>query len=419
MVLLIGTGMSQDKNSLKAGKLAAQEAIKELQGKKASIIIVFSSPRKDHSGLLKGIQSMTGSVPMVGGTTAGEVSNHGYSKGSVVIMAIYSDKIKFVAGLGSGIKGAERKVGAVLVENIKAKSKSLTGAKSLLIFPDALAGDGFEIVKGIQEKLGENFEIVGGALGDEADFKKTYQYHNGKVYNNAVVGLMIFGTSFNTFTGVGSAWKSIGNRFKCTKAEGAVVHSFDNKPALDVYKTFLGEERSKKLPAIGLEYPFGMIDERAKVAGKEYFQIRCPLSVDEKSKTVTLAAAIPEGKDVTLTMASRNDVVNNAGFVAKKLKKDMAGAKPKAIMLFSCVACKMVLGIKVSNEVKAVRDVLGADVPIIGFYTYGEIGPIDKNVSSLRPTKWHNETIVLWALTEKNSSAGKVVAKKVVLKKKV
>ena len=402
MGLSVGIGMSGQKDSFSAGKEAAQEALKSLNGKNATSLLVFGSPRFNHKALLKGIRSVTKNVPTVGGTTAGEASNHGYSKDSVVIMAVYSDTIRFVPGIGKEISKNERNAGAALVADFKKKAKSFAKARTVLMFNDALAGDGLEIIRGIQEKLGEDFEIVGGALGDEANFKKVYQYYNGKVYNDAVVGMMIIGDGFDTFTSVGSAWKSIGNRFKCTKAEGAVVQSFDNRPALDVYESFLGKTRSKKLPAIGLEYPFGMIDEKATIRGKEYFQIRCPLAVDRKNKTVTLAAAIPEGKDVTMTIASRQDVINNAIIVAQRLKNDIKGKKLKMILLFSCVACKMVLGIKVSDELKAVRKVLGENIPILGFYTYGEIGPIDKKVRQLKPTKWHNETIVLWALGMNN-----------------
>ena len=51
-----------------------------------------------------------------------------------------------------------------------------------------------------------------------------------------------------------------------------------------------------------------------------------------------------------------------------------------------------------TEEVDAVRKCLGYDVPIIGFYTYGEIGPIDRSVEKLAEAKFHNETVVLWIL---------------------
>ena len=70
-------------------------------------------------------------------------------------------------------------------------------------------------------------------------------------------------------------------------------------------------------------------------------------------------------------------------------------------MMFSCVARKMVLGRRTNEEIDEIKKVFG-NTPIIGFYTYGEIGPIDKRVDSLRSTRWHNETVVVWVLGAKN-----------------
>jgi len=65
------------------------------------------------------------------------------------------------------------------------------------------------------------------------------------------------------------------------------------------------------------------------------------------------------------------------------------------------VGRKLVLGRRTQEEVDAVKNVLGKDVPLLGFYTYGEIGSIDKFQEQLKPSKFHNETAVLWVLGSK------------------
>lgn len=69
-------------------------------------------------------------------------------------------------------------------------------------------------------------------------------------------------------------------------------------------------------------------------------------------------------------------------------------------MMFSCVGRKLILGRRTQEEVESVQRILGKDTPLIGFYTYGEIGPIDKLKKNLKVTKFHNETVVLWVLGE-------------------
>jgi len=393
-------GQSSNEDSFLAGQEAALEALGK-HGRGPDALIVLGSPRFDHTQLLAGISSATGDVPMVGGTTAGEIATSGFSIQSVVIMALSSDALKFVTAIGKNMRRDENACGAALAQEIS-RDIPMNDALSLLIFPDGMGGDGVRVIEGLHSVMGAGFEIVGGYLGDGEDFGTTYQYYDGKVYTDAIPGLLVCGKeSFRTGIGVRSGFESIGNRFWCTESAGNVVKKFDNEPALDLYKEFLGEERSDRLPGVCLEYPFGLIDEKVSIGGKEYFQLRCGLAVDHEKKTIILAASIPEGGAITLTTASRGDIIKGAEMAAEQAKQSLAGATPQAILIFSCVGRKLVLGRRTQEEVAAVKRVLGENVPLIGFYTYGEIGPIDKMEPELSIAKFHNETVVLWVLGSK------------------
>jgi hypothetical protein len=50
-----------------------------------------------------------------------------------------------------------------------------------------------------------------------------------------------------------------------------------------------------------------------------------------------------------------------------------------------------VLGTRTDEEIMAVRETVGRDVPIIGFYTYGEYAPLGECERS----RFHNETATL------------------------
>jgi hypothetical protein len=399
-LLHAGVGQSDHEDSYLAGQEAVSSALAHLPDT-PDVLIIFGSTRFDHRKLLEGIKSVAGQVPMVGGTTAGEISTSGFSTQSVVLMALSSKDLCFTTGIGKNMSQDEAACGLSLIDDIRSK-KSFEDAHSLILFPNGMGGDGAKLIQGLHSTLGSDFEIVGGYLGDDERFKYTYQYYDGKVYKDAIPGLLVSGkNSFRTGIGVRSGFESIGNRFYCTEAEGNVVKKFDGESALSLYKEFLGEERSQRLPGICLEYPFGLIDEKVSIAGKEYFQLRCGLAVDHQEDSITLAASIPEGSAITLTTASRGDIINGAMLAAKQAKDCLKGAKPAAIFMFSCVGRKLVLGRRTQEEVLAVKEILGEEVPLIGFYTYGEIGPIDKMKRDLAPTKFHNETVVLWVLGSK------------------
>lgn len=395
--LTVGVGTSHLENSHDAGAEACKIAFDKTDGK-ADVLLVFAAMRFEHKALLSGINAVAGEVPMVGGTTAGEISPEGFSEGSVVVMAITSSMLSFDSGIGLHMSNDEDACARSLIADIFTDAV-IEEASSLLVFPNGMGGDGLRVLKGLQDVLGKNFEIVGGYLGDDMRFKHTFQYFNGKVYRDAIVGLLVsLKGDVRTSIGVRSGFESIGNSFYCTSSEGNVVKEFDNVSALGLYREFLGEERFRRLPGICMEYPFGLIDENAGSSGERYFQLRCGLNVDKKNGTITFAASIPEGSAVTLTSASRGDVINGAREAAQQAMKRLRGVKPELIVMFSCVGRKLVLGRRTSEEVEVVRKCLGYDVPIIGFYTYGEIGPIDSSVEKLAEAKFHNETVVLWLL---------------------
>ncbi len=397
--LIIGIGASNEPDSVKAGAVAAKEAIRPFDQCRADIAIVLASSRFRHQDLLMGIASVTGDIPMVGGTTAGEISPGGLGHQSVVICLMGSDCLAFHVASVRRMKDDEKACGIRLAGKLE-QSLQAAESRSLILFPDGMGGDGVALLDGIQSVLGSGIEIVGGFLGDDGRFAETFQFFNGRCYRgDMVTGLLVSGNgSFVTSTGVRSGFESIGATIVCTRARKNVVEEFEDQPALALYKELLGEERSLRLPGICLEYPFGLLDTKATIDGNEYFQLRCGLAVNEKDNTITLAGAIPEGSEITLTTASRGEIINGARQAALQARDGLKGAVPRLVLMFSCIGRKLVLGRRTPEEIETVKEIIGADVPVIGFYTYGEIGPIDKNRTELQAARFHNETVVLWVL---------------------
>ena len=47
-------------------------------------------------------------------------------------------------------------------------------------------GNGVDIVNKIKDTMGEKFPIIGGAAGDQYEFKKTYQFHGTEVLSDSL-----------------------------------------------------------------------------------------------------------------------------------------------------------------------------------------------------------------------------------------
>ncbi|MCH8048521.1 FIST C-terminal domain-containing protein, partial [Patescibacteria group bacterium] len=274
--------------------------------------------------------------------------------------------------------------------------------KVFLMFPDVLTGNGADIVRGVLDVLGEHFVVLGGAAGDDFLFEKTYQYKDGEVVSGAVAGLGISG-DFVMGAGVRHGWMPIGSPMIVTKSKGSVVYELDNKPAIRIYEDYFGEERAKDLKTeplarLAITYPLGI-----KVSGLDEYLIRDPITADENG-AITCAAEIPEGSEVRLMIGSKEKAIEAAQDAARKLMKDFQEkkAKPKFVLMFNCIAREKLFAQKANDEIQAVMKIIGNDVPLLGFYTYGEIAPIKGEVQDTDKivSKFYNETVVMLAIGE-------------------
>src|SRR3989338_2225788 len=207
MAIRASVGIEQGPDSYAAGVNACQDALDQLGDKNPDLLVVFSSIKYDQQKMLEGVRSVAPDALVVGSSTAGEITTSGPAqKKSVAVMAIKSTEIKFYAGVGENSAKGAREAGRVVAKDVKAKADAL---KAFVMFPDVLVGNGADIVRGVLDELGEHFLVVGGASGDDFEFKKTYQYLNDKVYSGSVVGLGLEG-NFKFGIGVKHGWVPVG-----------------------------------------------------------------------------------------------------------------------------------------------------------------------------------------------------------------
>jgi hypothetical protein len=74
----------------------------------------------------------------------------------------------------------------------------------------------------------------------------------------------------------------------------------------------------------------------------------------------------------------------------------LTGNKPELAILISCVGRKLILQQRIDEEVEAAREIFGADVPITGFYSYGEISPFTPTAKC----ELHNQTMTITTFYE-------------------
>lgn len=390
-----GAGLSQDlSDHKKAGYAAALQAANKLEGAKPDIIFAFSSIKYDQQEVLRGVREFAPEAMIVGGSAAGEITSWVTAFDGITALAVSSDTVKFVTGVGKRVSQNSFQAGADAALDVVKKQN---GQKPdlFIMLPDGITGNGEAIVEGVKSVLGREAPIIGGSLGDDYLFQKTYEYYGDEVLTDAVVGVGFYGKFAYGF-GIKHGWEPVGLPLTVTKADGVKLQEVDNKPALSIYEEYFGKEAAElvkePLARMAYTYPLGI-----PVEGSDELLIRDPVIANEKGE-ITMAAAIPEGAKVRLMIGDRDKAIAAAKTAAEVAFAQLEGASPKFILMFNCMARNKLLGVRCHEENAAVSKAIGSEVPMAGFYTYGEQGSLLGKKGT--PAYFHNETMTLLVVGE-------------------
>jgi hypothetical protein len=332
------------------------------------------------SELLLGIHEAVGTDSIVGCTTDGEISSAGFSTETAVLGGIVTDRIDFHITSVERLSEDSEEAGKRLAQGLPPE------VSYVQIFSDGLTGNGCAILRGIASVLGEGCPVAGGTAGDASRFERTLQYHGRRVLTDAAVAIGFSG-DFKVGTGVRSGWSPVGTAKIVTRAKGNVVYELNGEPALDVFKRFLGKH-ADKLPAVGVEYPLGIVSKAGVPGEEDYNLMRATMSVNREDGSISFAGEIPEGAAVRLTCGDNDSILKGTEDATRMALTDLGGTSPQMAFFYSCMARKIVLGRRTKEETEVLHRTLGKRLPVIGFYTYGEYC----RVRCGGPSMLHNET---------------------------
>ena len=273
----------------------------------------------------------------------------------------------------------------------RALARKLAGPelRSLFVLSDGIHVNGSELVRGMLSVLDGRVLVTGGLAGDGARFVTTAVGTGATVRPGAIAAVGFYGSRLDIFHGSAGGWDAFGPRREITRAVGNVLYELDGEPALDLYKKYLGEE-ANNLPGSALLFPLRIYprgQERAAV-------VRTILSVDEKKKSMTFAGDVPQGYVGQLMKGNFDRLVDGASMAATQAVPNPDS--PSVAILVSCIGRKLLLGQRIGEEVETAADILGDDVAITGFYSYGEISPH----STTGMCELHNQTMTITVIAE-------------------
>jgi len=358
-----------------------------------SLGILFCHIDFDFAELLKGIREKL-DIPIFGCTTAGEANSNGYFEESASLLVVTSDDLKIGMGVGENL--SKDPEAAVLAAYTSARSMLGEDKPRLAVtLPDTgLTASAEKVLDFLKAHLDQEVPLVGGLPADNFQFKKTYQFCKNGIYSDSIPLLLLAG-NIEPLVITRSGWIPIGKKVTATKTAGNVLYEIDHQPAINYLKKYIHDIDD---PNILASCPLALLDETPDAETEKNFVIRTCFRYNKENGAVICNGDIPENASIRLARGSREDILAGVEDAITTLRQKAADKEIHALLCFSCVGRRLMLGLDTKKEMELVADKLPASCAVNGFYGVGEIGAIDSSLEHLKKNKFHNTTIVLCAL---------------------
>lgn len=350
------------------------------------LVLAFGSRHiLEKEGVLSSIKSELSTPNLVLGSTSGEILDTNVSDETIVATGIKFDSTKVeIHRVNISDFADSREAGNALTNKLEKN-----GLRHVFVLSDGGSVNGTALIEGLEQNL-NGVTVTGGLAGDAARFEKTVVGYNEDPHPGEIVTIGLYGEALKVGYASVGGWDTFGPVRKITKSDANKLYELDGSSALDLYKEYLGD-KAEGLPGTALLFPLSI-----KVEGTEEHLVRTILNIDEETGAMIFAGDMPEGAEARLMKANFDKLIDGAYDAAQLSMNSLKEASPELAILVSCVGRKLVLDQRIEEEVEEVRQMVGPNTKLTGFYSYGELAPF----SGFTTCSLHNQTMTITLLSE-------------------
>ncbi len=340
---------------------AVREVAERLEQPDPSLTVLFISPKYD-------VEELAGEIragfrePVIGCTTAGEISPKGYERGSITGFSLAGREIETHSYLIESLRDLDSVKVERVVDDVREKLKQTFDrspeARSFgLLFIDGLSFMEEHVIALLGNAL-EDVPIVGGSSGDDMRFEQTWIYHDGRFVSNAAL-FTLFITTLPFRLIKTQHFVATDTRLVISKAtpECRLVHEINGRAAAEEYARIIGRRVEELSPTLFSEHPLML-----RLGGQYYVR---SIQKPNDDGSLTFFCAIDEG--LVLRLATGEQLVEN-------LKDAFEGVRDEIPDIKLTIGCDCVLRrleVQEKQLETAVNEILIRN-HVIGFNTYGE-----------------------------------------------
>lgn len=323
------------------------------------LVVAFIPPTADLGVIVRTAETVFPGVPVVGCTTAGEISCDGYTENEIVLVGFRASRFEARTALIEGLQHfdptriAERAL-RLRAELAEARPDWPTEFAFLLI--DGLSRREDQLVAALRLGLG-GAPLFGGSAGDGLDFRRTFVLADGALRSDAAV-LTLLRSRCPVRVFKVDHLRPSDVRMVVTDAdpERRLVREINAAPAAREYARLVGKDPEQLSPFIFAAHPVVV-----RVGGHHH--VRAIQRVEENGD-LRFFSAIDEG--LVLTLAEAGDIAGHLEAALADLSRDRT---PEAIIGCDCILRR--LEAEQMQSLGAVSRILSGH-RVIGFSTYGE-----------------------------------------------
>lgn len=324
-----------------------------------ALIILFVSPEADLPYIAAASRTAFGDVPVIGCSTAGEISTQGYGEGGLVAIGLpaahFAPQCLLIAPLDQ--LDRNETIGRLIHarQALAADHPHWTHEFAFLMV-DGLSLREDELAATLAAGLGP-VPLFGGSAGDGTRFAQTFVIHEGRALSNAAVLAMVRSDCRAAVFRLDHLTPT-NRRMVVTSADPAarVVRQINAEPAAIEYARILGKD-----PAQLSSFTFAAHPVVVRIGGRHH--VRAIREVAPNGDLIFFSA-IDEG--LVLTLAEPQDMATHLRDGLDGLA--VGGVRP-AILACDCILRRMEA---MEKQMTGALSAILRDHGVVGFSTYGE-----------------------------------------------
>jgi hypothetical protein len=355
-----------------------------LSGYKPTLCILFTPVAEE----IEDLQSFFTShqIDLIGCTSAGEIQDDQVFDRSIVCILL--DIKKNTYNIFSETTGDASTYKTAFNAGLAAKETFEN--PGMLLLSGGIAIDAEQLIYGVKDAMGREIPFYGGLAADSS-LAQTKSFSNKFNSNDGIVCLILDTDKVEMKGMATSGWEAIGGENIITEAKGNVVYSINDEPALDVFLKYFGffdntMYNGTPISSLSAQYPLQLKRNNGVSV------LRSPTLANNENRSLILAGGVKTGEHFRFSIAPSFNVVEQTVAEFSQLHKETESAE--AAILFSCKGRHAAFGPIIEDEISGLYN--HWKVPMIGFFTFGEIGNSSNGV-----TEFHNETCSMVVLREK------------------